>query len=207
MLTQSSGDHSLSTPKSSHFALPAMPPPSSKTDMANLPTGPGANTVLGHAALPTNSLKRTHFQPALPSDGGSSSPHKSVKKLMTTTTASVSEEVEVLRSHRTLQVARATRNELAASVKYHRLRLQEIELMRTMVIDECEEAEALLKAADRQIGEIKHTLNCEGRGALNFGIQHLPAGDGSNRDADCSGSECSEGEDFASPAPSTSDDT
>ncbi|KAI6037314.1 hypothetical protein BKA83DRAFT_18466 [Pisolithus microcarpus] len=86
---------------------------------------------------------------------------------MTTATASISEEVEDLCSHRTLQVARATRDALAASFRYRRLRLREIKLMRTIAIDDYEEAEALLKAADRQVREIKHILNSEGRGLFN----------------------------------------
>ncbi|KAI6022477.1 hypothetical protein BKA83DRAFT_4493801 [Pisolithus microcarpus] len=174
MPAQSSPNHSVSTPQSSHFALPSTPP-SSKTDMTSPPpTNSREKTVPAHTVLPANSLKRTHFQLALPSDTSNGSPHKRAKKLMTTATASISQEVEDLRSHRTLQLARATRDAFAAGVRYRHLRLREIELMRIMATDEYEEAEALLKAADRQIGEVKHILNCEGRGSFNIGIKIFP---------------------------------
>ncbi|KAI5986598.1 hypothetical protein EDD15DRAFT_2373032 [Pisolithus albus] len=144
----------------SHFTLP-LTPPSSKTDMTSAPRAKlGGTTTLCHGTPPTNGLKHPHFQLALPSDRNGISPPKRVKKLMMTATASLSEDVEELRSQRRLHIARATRDALAASLRYHQLRLREIELMRTMAIDECEEAEALLKAADRQVGEVKHILNC-----------------------------------------------
>lgn len=174
-------------------------------------TGPpqaGSSTekmVPGDTALPAKPLERTHFQFALPSDTRGGSPHKRVKKVMTTASASISEEVETLRSHRTLELARASREAFAAGVRYHRLRLREIELMRIMATDEYEEAEALLKAADRQIGEIRHILNCEGRGALNTSINMFPPNDNNSEDTDCySGADSAE---FASPTPSGSDDT
>lgn len=47
-----------------------------------------------------------------------------------------SREVEDLESLRMLQLARASRHSFSAQVQYCRLRLQEIEVMRTIAMDE-----------------------------------------------------------------------
>ncbi|KAI6030265.1 hypothetical protein EDC04DRAFT_2898410 [Pisolithus marmoratus] len=182
------------------------------------------NTVQPHSTLLTNGLKHPHIQLVLPFDRSGGSPHKRIKKLMTTVrriverllhliidsdiqaTASVSEEVKVLRSQCRLQVAWATQDALAAGLRYQQLHLQEIKLMQTIAIDDCKEAEALLKAADHQVGEVKLALNCEGRGLLNPSIPLLPRGNDNDEDTNCSGSECGD-EGFASPAPSFSNST
>lgn len=79
--------------------------------------------------------------------------------------------------------------------------------MQTIATDDLEEAEALLKAADRQIGEVLHIVNSEGRGMLNNDIKVLPVDDNSNGDTEYSGSECARGENSASPTPSGSDNS
>ncbi|KAI9568507.1 hypothetical protein HD554DRAFT_2172292 [Boletus coccyginus] len=73
--------------------------------------------------------------------------------------AKESKEVENLHSFRMLQLAHASRDAFAASVWYHRLRLKELEIMRTIATDRCDQAKVWLKQADWQIGEIKHILD------------------------------------------------
>ncbi|KAI6026894.1 hypothetical protein BKA83DRAFT_4588979 [Pisolithus microcarpus] len=107
-----------------------------------------------------------------------------------------------------LQLAHASRDAFAAGIQYHRLCLQEIEMMRIMVTDEYEEAEALLKAADCQIGQVKHSLNCEGRGAFNISIKIVPPNDNNSKDtdyysgADSTGGDRSPVPEFSVPRPS-----
>ena len=57
-------------------------------------------------------------------------------------------ELEDLHSLCILQLARASCSTFAAHLTYHRLHLQEIEVMRTITIDECEEVEVCLRRAD-----------------------------------------------------------
>lgn len=77
--------------------------------------------------------------------------------------AKTSEEAENRRSLRALDLARASRNVIAANVQYHHLRISEIDTMRTIIVEECEEAEARLKQADE---EIRYMLDQEGLGEL-----------------------------------------
>ena len=58
------------------------------------------------------------------------------------------QEVGDLHLLRMLQLARASRSAFATHVTYCCLRLQEIEVMCTIVVDECEEAETCLRKAD-----------------------------------------------------------
>ncbi|KAH0827340.1 hypothetical protein J3R83DRAFT_3970 [Lanmaoa asiatica] len=71
-------------------------------------------------------------------------------------------ELEDLCSLHLLQLARASRSTLAAHMTYRCLHLQEIEVMCTIAIDECEEAEVCLRRADKQIGEIRNVLHTNG---------------------------------------------
>lgn len=53
-----------------------------------------------------------------------------------------------------LQLAQASQEAFAAHAKYRRLRIQEIEVMCLIAVDEYEEAEAAIQNADRQVGEV-----------------------------------------------------
>jgi len=53
--------------------------------------------------------------------------------------------------------------------------LQEIEVMCTIVIDECKEAEDCLQRADSQIGEIRHYLHTNGTALVDCGIKLFSA--------------------------------
>lgn len=57
-----------------------------------------------------------------------------------------------------LELARAARATFAAHVKYQRLRMKELEIHQAMALDDCEEAEEILKEAEVQAGHIKGVL-------------------------------------------------
>lgn len=61
-----------------------------------------------------------------------------------------------------LQLARASREAFAAQAKYRLLRIRELDVMRTVAHDEYEEAQFFVRDADRQIGDIRHTLSTLG---------------------------------------------
>ena len=94
-----------------------------------------------------------------------------------------SSEVERLHALRMLQLARATRDTFAAHVRYHHLRVRELDIMRTIAADQHEQAETFFKKAEWQVGEIKHILDDEGLGLLedvtmyNSFEQELTGGD------------------------------
>ena len=71
-----------------------------------------------------------------------------------------------LHSHDMLQLAWASRDTFAACLRFHRLRVKELEMMCVIASNECEQAEAFLRKAEWQIGEIKHALDVEGAGLL-----------------------------------------
>lgn len=81
------------------------------------------------------------------------------------------DDIENLHTLRMLQLARASRDAFTARLQYHRLRLKELELMCSVVTDECEVAETFVKKAEWQIGEIKHILNREGGGLDEHGVR------------------------------------
>ena len=62
-----------------------------------------------------------------------------------------------------LQLARASREAFVAHAKYRCLRIQEIEVMRLIAVDEYEEAEVAVRRADHQIGEVWHLITSEGK--------------------------------------------
>ena len=74
-----------------------------------------------------------------------------------------SSELEDLHSLCMLQLARASREAFAAHAKYRHLRIQEIEVMHLIAVNEYEEAEAAVQNADRQVGEVQHLLTNDGR--------------------------------------------
>ncbi|KAF8452443.1 hypothetical protein L210DRAFT_3638962 [Boletus edulis BED1] len=100
---------------------------------------------------------RTRPECSLPFDE-SNRPHKKVKTLLTTISAKPSKESEDLRSLRVYQLARASRDTLAMRVNYHRLRVQEIDMMGVIARAELEEVEALLKDANLEVDEKGHDL-------------------------------------------------
>jgi len=69
-----------------------------------------------------------------------------------------SQEAEDLHLRRMLQLARASRDALAARLKHCRLRLQEIDVMRTITAEELEETEASLRRANEQVEEMEHLV-------------------------------------------------
>lgn len=62
-----------------------------------------------------------------------------------------------------LDIARLNRDAYTAKIQYQRIRMQELEMMRSLVEDECEETQVLLTRTERQIGEIRAQL-CRSRG-------------------------------------------
>ncbi|KAH0831969.1 hypothetical protein J3R83DRAFT_12866 [Lanmaoa asiatica] len=68
---------------------------------------------------------------------------------------------------RLLQLARASCATFTARRKYHRLRLKELEILRLMAMDDCEESEALVNTGVHQLGEVKHAVNSEGLGVFS----------------------------------------
>ena len=135
--------------------------------------------------------KRTRLDFMLPSDGiadlsgmaNLSSPRKKLKTVLTTVrntvvdvgtilscaiqeSATVPQEVESINALHMLQLARASRDTFAAHLRYHRLRIKELDIMRVIATNRCDQAETFLKKADWQIGEIKHILDREGIGLL-----------------------------------------
>jgi hypothetical protein len=105
-----------------------------------------------------------------------------------------SREVEDLESLRMLQLARASRHSFSAQVQYCRLRLQEIEVMRTIAMDECDAAEAALQRAESQVGELRHVLHSNGTALGDSGIK-LFSGKGNDSDDEFSF------KDYKSPTP------
>jgi hypothetical protein len=110
------------------------------------------------------------------------------------------EEAEDLHSHDMLQLARASRDALAAYLRFHRLRVKELDMMRAIAANECDQAEIFLRKAEWQIGEIKHILNHEGGGLLEqstlsaFGLSgNEPSGSGRDECAsNASSTSCSD---------------
>lgn len=98
---------------------------------------------------------------SLPSDERSR-PCKRAKKILTTASAERGHEVEDLHTLRMLQLARASREAFAAQVGLRLKRIHELDVMRTIAYDEYEEALKLLRQADRQIGELRHTISSRG---------------------------------------------
>jgi hypothetical protein len=80
--------------------------------------------------------------------------------------ATVSEEVEKIHALHMLELARASRDAFAAHLRFHRLRIKELDIMRVVATDRCDQAEAFLQKADWQIGEVKHILDRDGIGLL-----------------------------------------
>ncbi|KAI5992718.1 hypothetical protein EDD15DRAFT_2367995 [Pisolithus albus] len=98
---------------------------------------------------------------SLPSDEPSR-PSKRAKKIMTTVSTKRDREVDDLHNLRVLQLARASREAFAAQVRLRLRRIQELDVMRTIAYDEYEEALSLLRQADRQVGEVRHTISSAG---------------------------------------------
>lgn len=94
-----------------------------------------------------------------------------------------SQEVEDLYSLHMLQLAGASCSAFTAYGIYCHLHLQEIEVMHTIMVDECEEAETCLRKADSQIREIRHLLHLNGTALGESGIMLLSAGHGSDNES------------------------
>lgn len=86
-----------------------------------------------------------------------------------------SQEVEDLHSLCMLELARASLDAFAANEKYRRLRIRELDIMRTVAVDEFEEAVVLRKKAERQIGEVRHMLSSGGTDVLGQQVKLFPA--------------------------------
>ncbi|KAG6381598.1 hypothetical protein JVT61DRAFT_195 [Boletus reticuloceps] len=169
--------------------------------------------------------KRTHLQFSLPSEGTAPQvawdPRKKVKTVYTTVglcavawtlfidgcmqvSARRSREVEDLFSRRMLQLARASRGAFAAQLKYRRLRLQEIQVMHTIAVDERDEAETRLRTADAQIGEVRHILHTNGTALGDSGI--VPSSAGHDSDSESSHVGQAKETAYKSPTPSSDSD-
>ncbi|KAH0838800.1 hypothetical protein J3R83DRAFT_7197 [Lanmaoa asiatica] len=113
------------------------------------------------------SQKCTHLQFALPSSGLEiSTPRKKIKRVLTTTSAILPDEMEDLHSHDMLQLAWASHDIFTAYLQFHCLSVKEFDIMHAIATNEYEQAEVFLKKADWQIGEIKHVLDSEEVGLL-----------------------------------------
>ncbi|KIJ57942.1 hypothetical protein HYDPIDRAFT_34656 [Hydnomerulius pinastri MD-312] len=190
------------TPPSGSDPLPSSSPPSSESK----PTE-HHNTTYIQSQVPRHSHKRTRLQFSLPSEEPpQSKPRKKAKILMTTVSVPRSREVEDLHSLRMLQLARATRDALKAHKTYHRLRIRELDVMRTIAVDELEEAHTLFQQAEKQIGEVRHVLNENGadlsaKSARLFAGRREPTNGSDDNLSDLSGSG-SGSEASISPSPS-----
>ena len=71
-------------------------------------------------------------------------------------------EVNDLRSMCLLQLAQASHATFAACAKYQCLHLKELEIICSMAMDECEEADTLMKEVEWQASEVKHILDRKG---------------------------------------------
>ena len=63
---------------------------------------------------------------------------------------------------RTLNLARLSRDAYTAKLQYQRIRMEELEMMKAIVEDECEETQVLLNQTERQIGQIRKQLYSSG---------------------------------------------
>ncbi|KAH7910712.1 hypothetical protein BJ138DRAFT_1189106, partial [Hygrophoropsis aurantiaca] len=95
--------------------------------------------------------KRTYMDHISSDKPEEQQPRKRVKVWMTTPSTTRSDEVENYFSLRMLQLARATRDTFTAKETYQRLRLHEIDIMRSIAADEFEEAISQRKDAESQI--------------------------------------------------------
>ncbi|KAH0834615.1 hypothetical protein J3R83DRAFT_10099 [Lanmaoa asiatica] len=66
--------------------------------------------------------------------------------------------MEHLHSFRMLQLARASRAAFAAKTRFSILRVQELDVLRTIAYEEYEEAQCQLTEADHQIGDVRNIL-------------------------------------------------
>lgn len=195
-------------------------PPSTER-LAAYDSSPSARAIRNRV-----SLKRCYLV-ALPSDEdeAKASPRKKPKSLLTSVgvwlcqidvltmtimQASVkrNSELEDLHAMRLLELVRASRATFTAHAKYQRLRLKELDIVRSMAIDECEEAESLLKEVEWQAGEVKNAVDQDGPGLLNRASGLFLREDDGNLDSesednlsDCKGSGPSN-HNLASPTPS-----
>ncbi|KAF8557487.1 hypothetical protein OG21DRAFT_1494674 [Imleria badia] len=108
------------------------------------------DTESHHAQSP-----RTRFRRASPSDDFDLHPLKRPKQIMTSFSYQRTKEVEDLFSLRQFQLARASRNAIAAQADYRRLRVHEIEFMHKIALAEVEEVEARLEKADIKLGQTR----------------------------------------------------
>lgn len=157
---------SIEVPSSSSVLLPTTPPSpkAPSTDFhAPPPQMKGQHVTVSNDFPRDNSCgyQKHSLTFSLPSDEPSR-PSKKAKKILTTVSAKRDHEVEDLHTLRMLQLARASREAFAAQVRLHRRRIHELDVMRTIAYDEYEEALKLLRQADRQIGEMRHTISSRG---------------------------------------------
>ena len=83
--------------------------------------------------------------------------------------------MEDLHSYRILELARASCDSFHAKERYKRLCLCEIKILRSIAVDEYEEASSLRKSAEGQIGEVRHLQSLRGSTLLNTQFRHTAA--------------------------------
>ncbi|KIJ59255.1 hypothetical protein HYDPIDRAFT_118677 [Hydnomerulius pinastri MD-312] len=179
----STGASSAETTASVAILMPTSPP-SSRPEISSPPSSK-VEAQISQAGSPSKtpgrarpSQKRPRIQFTLPSDEmNASRPRKKARVLMTTTSALAtrSKEVEDLHSYRMLELARASYDAFVANERYRRLRIREIDAMRTIAVNEHEEATSLRKRAEGQIGEIRHMLSVNGTVLLDSQLKRFPS--------------------------------
>ncbi|KAG2112425.1 hypothetical protein DEU56DRAFT_762052 [Suillus clintonianus] len=162
---------------------PASIPPSSSPIRSSSPTPISSNTAVdncpqvdeGIPIVPTKSLGDSgrHKRPfdsgyTLYRSGGreedSDLPKKKAKTLQTTWnyTAGPSSEATIYLNQRMLELSRITRRAITARMRYQRLRSRELDLIRSILVDETEVSQTQLKGIDLQIGSIRNLLQDAG---------------------------------------------
>lgn len=118
-----------------------------------------------------------------------------------------SQEVDNLHALCMLELARASQKTFDANLRYRRLCLQEIKVMHTIAIDECEEAASWMHRAESQIGELRHLLHHNGVAIGDSGITLFSSRqDGPENVGDSVSEAGHKGQSFRSPTPSDRDD-
>ncbi|KAG2135987.1 hypothetical protein DEU56DRAFT_913077 [Suillus clintonianus] len=108
-------------------------------------------------------------------------PTKRSKTLKTTWNfATPSAEATTYLNERMLELSRITRRAIAARMRYQRLRSRELDLIRSICVDETELCQTQLNEVDVQIGSIRNMLQVGGAAAIgSTGCRFEPGDTGS----------------------------
>lgn len=100
-------------------------------------------------------------------------------------------EVKEYMNTQMLRIARTSRDAHNTKIQYHRIRLRELDMMRSLVADELEESQISLDEVERQIGHIRKRLYASGGTAS---IEQCGKWSGLFDASSCAGFACDESE-------------